>query len=341
MIQLAERKFAPMNMLFGLYLSLIAAVVPTLIFVLIFYWADRYEREPGWLAAVAFLWGAIPAIIASAIIELVLGIPLGGSTGTLGAEVIASALFAPVVEELAKGVALLGIVLWTRNEFDDVLDGLIYGALVGFGFAMTENVLYFIGAFGEGGVGSLGMVFVLRVMIFGLNHSFYTGLTGIGFGLARNAQSVRGRRLWPILGLFAAILTHSLHNFGASVAAVNAGGLLLSLAVAAGGFCTILLTVLLAWQSERNIIRTQLAGEVGSLLDAEEFNLITTRWRNPLRKRPAERANAGRQHLLVELALQKQRLLRLGEHCEPQLPAYIEQLRLQLAASQGDAVEAG
>ena len=87
-----------MNILLALYICIFAAVVPTAIYVLVFYWADRYEREPGWLVAMAFLWGAIPAVIASVVGELILGIPLAGNAHMLSAELVESAFLAPVVE---------------------------------------------------------------------------------------------------------------------------------------------------------------------------------------------------------------------------------------------------
>jgi protease PrsW len=318
-----------MSIMLGLYVVFLAAVLPTIGYVLLFYWADRYEREPGWLAAVAFLWGAIPAIIASLIGELVLGYPFMDEMPNIRTELVESALFAPVVEEIAKGVALLLIFRWVRREFDGVLDGLIYGALIGFGFAMTENLFYFLGAFSEGGFGDLVVIFLLRVVLFGLNHSFYTALTGIGFGLARESTG-RGRWLWPLAGLLAAILAHALHNFGASMADINAAGIGVSLLIAVGGLTTLLLTVLLSWQRERGSLRTQLGGEVGSLLTEEEFRALTGRWRNPLRKRAADRAHARRLHRLIELALRKDRLGRLGAEREPTLAAEIEELRSQL-----------
>jgi RsiW-degrading membrane proteinase PrsW (M82 family) len=322
-----------MSLLVGLYICLVAAVIPTIGFVLLIYWADRYEREPWWLVAVAFLWGAIPAVVVSAVAELILGLPLASDNPTLGAEVIESALFAPVVEELAKGVALLALFLWARAEFDDVLDGLVYGALIGFGFAMTENLFYFIGAFSEGGYASLTVIFVLRVLLFGLNHAFFTGLTGIGFGLARSASSRRMRRLWPLVGLMAAILAHATHNFGASIADINVGGIILSLLVALGGLITILLTVLLSWQQERTIIRTELASEVGSLLSDDEYQILTRRWRNPLRKRKADRTRMSRLQQLVELALHKARLRQMEQSPEAWLVVEIDKLRTHLAQS--------
>ena len=46
-------------------LSVIAAIIPTVFYIIIIYWVDRYEKEPWWLLSAAFLWGAIPSIIAA------------------------------------------------------------------------------------------------------------------------------------------------------------------------------------------------------------------------------------------------------------------------------------
>ena len=169
----------------ALFISLAAAIIPTVIYVLIFYWADRYEREPLWLTAVAFIWGAVPAIIVSIIGEFVLGWQSIDAPDSVAGAIVNGAIIAPIVEELAKGTALLLIFWFMRHEFDGVLDGVVYGALIGFGFAMTENFFYFVGAYDEGGYGQLSFVIFLRAVLFGLNHAFYTGLTGIGLGMAR------------------------------------------------------------------------------------------------------------------------------------------------------------
>lgn len=315
-----------MNLLIGIYLCLVAAILPTIIYVWLFYWADRYEREPFWLVLVAFLWGAIPAVIASLIGEVALEVPLAQYEPSIGTELVSSALFAPVIEELTKGAALWGIYTWARHEFDGVLDGLLYGALIGFGFAMTENLFYFIGGFSEGGFGGLTTLFILRSVIFGLNHSFYTALTGIGFGLARNASGYQ-RSLWPVLGLIAAILAHAAHNFGASVASINSAGFGISLVVALGGLLTLTLTVLLSWQHERGYLRRELADEVGIALSEAEYRTLTGRWHTPLRKRKGDRAQADRMAHLIELAFLKNRQRR---GTEPTAEEALTQLRAQL-----------
>jgi len=290
-------------------ISLAAAVIPTLLYVLLFYWADRYEREPVWLVVVAFVWGAVPAVIVSLVGEFVLGWPWIDAPDRMMSAIVEGAIIAPVVEELAKGLALLLIFVVMQREFDGVLDGIVYGALIGFGFAMTENFFYFIGAYDEGGYQQLSVVIFLRSVLFGLNHAFYTGLTGIGLGLARGFRSTGVRVGWAIFGLLAAMITHSLHNLGASLAAVDLMGLALSLVVAVAGVGLIVVTVLLAWRHERASIRHELGEEVGVLLSASDYAQLTERWYNPLRKQgKVAHSQANRMHLYVELALRKSRL---------------------------------
>ncbi len=293
----------------ALWISLAAAILPTIVYVLIFYWVDRYEREPLWLVSVAFLWGAVPAIIVSIIGELLLGQSWVSGPSTIAGTLIEGAIIAPVVEESVKAIALILIFLFMRHEFDGVLDGVVYGALIGFGFAMTENFFYFVGAYDEGGYADLSMVIFLRAILFGLNHAFYTGLTGIGLGLARVTRNPTAAWTWAIFGFIAAMVTHSLHNLGASLAAVTIVGFGLSLIVAAAGILLVIVAILLAWQHERRSIRQELAEEVGVLLTASEYEEITRRWRNPLLARgSAAREQGQRWHDLVELALKKNRL---------------------------------
>ncbi len=314
-------------MLLALSIILVATIVPTYLYVRLFYWADRYEREPRWLVTTAFMWGALPAIIASLIGEMVLASPVHGSG------LVEDAVFAPIIEELTKGFALLLIFWFMRREFDGVLDGLIYGSMIGFGFAMTENFLYFIGAYGQGGFSHLTLIFFLRTVLFGLNHAFYTGFSGIGLGFARESRNWFARLIWPPVGLMVAMMAHSLHNFGASVAEKNGWGLILSLFVAMVGFFLVLLTILLAWRYERNSIRAELVEEVGTTLTVQEYAILTGHWRNPIRRPRSEWAAANRLQLCVELALHKHRLRRLGNNWEPDLSQEIAQIRAQLIAT--------
>ncbi len=56
--------------------AILGALIPTILYVLFVWWLDCYEKEPLWLLAFAFLWGAIPATILSALLEYIIVIPI-------------------------------------------------------------------------------------------------------------------------------------------------------------------------------------------------------------------------------------------------------------------------
>lgn len=298
----------------ALILSVAAAVVPTSIYVSIAWWLDRYEKEPWWLLALTFLWGAVPAIIFALIAELLLDIPIRALVIGDGAVLIAAAVGAPVAEELFKAIPLLAIFLIHPREFDGLMDGLLYGALVGFGFAMTENVFYFIGAFSEGGLGDFAAVVFLRAVIFGLNHALFSSMFGLGLGFARYAGSAMVRWLAPGVGLLLAILLHGIHNFFVSV---ESSLYLISLGSDWLGVLLWLMLVYLAGREEARWIRQELANEVKDGLLTPEQARAAARYRSRVRARIAalQEHGFGYAHklgrlysLAAELAFRKRQL---------------------------------
>ena len=316
----------------AILISLAAAIIPTLIYSFVVYLADRYEREPLWLLSAAFLWGALPAILASLIGSFLIGDSFTPAPpGSVTAALVEGSIVTPFVEEVAKAMALFAIFVWARREFDDVLDGVVYGAMIGFGFAMTENLLYFIGAFNSGGYRTLTTVIFLRTVLFGFNHAMYTSLTGIGLGLARNTPNIPLGIFYTICGLLAAIVAHGLHNFGVTITILQSVNILFSVAIAMVGIALLLAVLRLSWQREREIFRVQLANEVDQTLSALEYQVITTRWWRPLLRQKGEaQRSIDRLQLIAELALRKERLYNLGPQREPELPLHIAALRSQL-----------
>ncbi len=310
----------------------VAAALPMFLYAWAFYLADRYEREPGWLVLITFLWGALPSVAVSLVAELILGQPFFGPPDSLAQTLYETSLVAPLVEEAAKGLAVYAIYRLYRQEFDGILDGLTYGALVGFGFAMTENFLYFLGAYFEGGLGALSVLFVLRSVLFGLNHAVYTGLFGVGLGMAHLNPS--RARLWVGGGFAAAAVVHGLHNLGSSLSAVTGLGFVLSLGLAGVGVAFVVLVHLLAGIQERRWIRQELAEEVGVLLTEEEYRALQEGWRRSPLLRQARGRKARRLRALVELAFRKHRLRRLGPRRRPKLEEEIARLRTTIRSTQ-------
>jgi RsiW-degrading membrane proteinase PrsW (M82 family) len=315
-------------------------------YALVIAWLDRYEREPWPLALGAFLWGFIPASVAALISQLLLGLPLKIIVGEgLTAELIQTGLIAPVTEEVAKGFAVLLVFLLFRREFDSVLDGIVYGSLVGFGFGAIENVLYLFAGYAEEGATALIILFVLRAIVFGLNHAFFTSLTGIGLAVARLARSRAVKLITPLAGLTLAIAAHSLHNTLAILTSAEGGPGLAALGIALladwMGVLGLLIILLLALRRERSWIAEYLREEVQSgVLSQLHYEIACSSRRRmaagwaALRRGGIRRyRQSGRlYHLCTRLAFKKYQLARLGEASASQ--AAIDQLRQEIAAIQ-------
>jgi RsiW-degrading membrane proteinase PrsW (M82 family) len=241
----------------AILLSIIAAAIPTSLYVILVWRMDRYEKEPLALFLAAFIWGAVPAIVSALILELIASAPFSGLAES-SLQVLSASLIAPPVEELCKAGALLLLFWFIRSEFDGVLDGIVYGSVIGFGFAMTENIVYFIGAWGKGGLVGWANLVWIRGIAFGLNHAMFTSFTGIALGLARYQKSVARRWLLFLLGLGAATIVHMLHNLLVTVT----GACLLGFAIDWVGVLVVLVLVVFAWQREQRTMRDNLRDEV-------------------------------------------------------------------------------
>lgn len=182
---------------------------------LVVYYLDLYEREPLPLLFAALVWGGVAATTLAAIANGGWGLVVARVGGPDFAARWTAALTAPVVEETLKGLGVVLIYLIARDEVDDMMDGFVYGALCGLGFAVVEDVFYFMSVFGGQPAGVL-RGFLLRVLASGLySHVLYTGLVGMGIGyvVSRRATAPRARHLRICAGLYAlAVFGHFLWN---------------------------------------------------------------------------------------------------------------------------------
>ncbi len=203
----------------GLIAAFVIGFATALLFASILYWLDRYEKEPLLLLGGVFIWGAVVAAGSAFLINTVLGVGIYVFTGSdVATDLATGSLIAPLVEEILKGMAVLGVFLIFRREFDSVLDGIIYAGVVALGFAATENT-YYIYNFGylETGWAGLLTMTLIRTVLVGWQHPFYTAFTGIGLALARLNRNVAIKILAPLAGLGLAVFTHGFHNTLASL----------------------------------------------------------------------------------------------------------------------------
>ncbi len=268
----------------SLAVAFLGGLVPTLLYVLFVWWLDRYEKEPIALLVFAFLWGAAPAALLSLVCELLFSIPISSTLGgeTLAADLVSASISTPLIEESFKGIALIGLVLFFRMEFDDALDGIIYGAMIGFGFALTENVVsYFLPILFEEGLQRGLMNIFLRSIVFGGNHALWSGATGAAIGYARWAPNWRQRLCVPSAGWLLAVVLHAIHNTGATLAQQTAClSLALSLAVDWGGLLLLLILAALVLRKESRWIEQELEHEVSlGVLSLQEYDLLKSAWK--------------------------------------------------------------
>jgi RsiW-degrading membrane proteinase PrsW (M82 family) len=292
---------------------------------LLVYVLDLYEREPIPLLVAAFVWGAVAATTLAAIGNAGWGIVVARLGGPEFASRWTAALTAPFVEEILKGVGVVLIVLIARDEVDDVMDGFVYGALCGLGFAVVEDVFYFIAVFG-GDVGGVLQGFFVRVIASGLySHVLYTGLVGMAVAVVTTRRGDRPpRRRLRVAALLvgAAVLGHALWNspileFFPAHPWEGAEWFLIPVATAVKGLPLLLFVVLairLAHARERRWLREALASEIpGGTVTPHELEILESPRRRAgarreLRRRAGERA-AG---LLKRLQREQVNLAMLG-----------------------------
>ncbi|MDE0547167.1 PrsW family intramembrane metalloprotease [Microbacterium sp. C7(2022)] len=190
----------------------ILALVPLVGVVVAVRIIDRWEPEPTGLLVLAAAWGAIAAVGIALAVDFAITAVIGND-GSVLREAFSVVVQAPIVEELGKGVGVLLIFLVARRAFDGPVDGIVYGALVGAGFAFTENIQYFAISFIEGGVADASVTFFIRGILSPFAHVMFTAVTGFAVGLAARRGASNGSILgaW-VLGMMGAIVLHAIWN---------------------------------------------------------------------------------------------------------------------------------
>lgn len=324
-------------------LTVALCFIPAFIYAAFLYWLDRFERDPKRLLIASFAWGAIVATTGALIGSLILQ---GGVAAFTGDNKLAEAtgimLIAPILEEIAKGLAVLLIFAIFKDEFDSILDGMIYAGVAALGFAATENVLYlyFMGYQENGTTGLVGLFFV-RVILSAWLHPAFTALFGAGLAASRLSRNPWVKWGAPILGLAAAMLFHGLHNTMATVLGAYVSGLstlAITFFVDWIGIAMVFALLLGALAEERAWMRRYLPEEVelGTITHAQLAIVCSLRaqFLARLRSRFARNALPTRDFLeaCAHLAIKKHHLARVGD--EGRNAASVARLRETIRARQ-------
>lgn len=221
-------------------LSLLLALVPFAIVLPTLSWLDRAEPEPRQARLHAILWGGTVAVLVSAIVNSIVVLTVN--------EAVAAVVSAPLIEEATKGLG----VWWAlrRLDIDGLSDGLVYAGWVGIGFAVVEDIQYFLVAADDG---VLAETFVLRALLTPFAHPLFTAWIGLAIGYAVSRSRRPGHL--AIIGYLVAALLHASWNGSLVLAAETGSALLLlgAIALFVGIFVSTSTMVVLVHRREREI----------------------------------------------------------------------------------------
>ncbi|CAN5626303.1 PrsW family intramembrane metalloprotease [soil metagenome] len=260
----------------ALLIGLVSATMPVPLYLVLVLWIDRYESEPLWMLATAFFWGSLVAVLIAFLFNTASSLMVAVMTESMEAgQAFGAVISAPIVEETAKALILF-ILFFKKDEFDGVLDGIVYATMAGLGFAMTENIQYYGRAVMESGGGGLSAVFILRGTLFPFAHPLFTSMTGIGLGLARQSHNIFAKLVIPVLGLLTAISMHAIWN-GSVVVFGGLGFLFAYLGIMVPAFVIILAVIFLALRREGQVVKKFLHPDLhGGRLTKQEYDRLCT-----------------------------------------------------------------
>ena len=160
--------------------------------------SDIFEREPLAVVAYCFGWGAFSGILAGILNTVITGPFLGvGGAG--------------FIEEPLKiyGVYMIAKSARMGNEFNDHLDGIIYGAAAGAGFAGLENFWYITDMVLNNAYPAIFAIFIRSIT--GIMHISWSAIAGRSLGVAK-ATKGRIEASDMIPGVLVAAIIHFAWN---------------------------------------------------------------------------------------------------------------------------------
>jgi RsiW-degrading membrane proteinase PrsW (M82 family) len=194
-------------------LLMVVAAAPSVFLLVFFYLKDRYEPEPRGHVALAFVKGIV-ATAPSYGLQLLGAAAVGREWLALGgvpAHAFEAVVLAALCEEGPKWIAFLFIYRW--NEFDEPLDGVVYGVALALGFATVENV-FAVRGLGLG-TGLLRAIFAVPAhALFGAAMGYYVGRAKLGDGQWQGMDVTRRqRRRRMAAALLVPVVFHGLYDF--------------------------------------------------------------------------------------------------------------------------------
>ena len=184
--------------------GIVLSIIPAAIWMVFFYRQDRLEPEPKQYVIGVFILGMLLCNgVAIPVINQLFDISSWLTTNTL-THIVGAVLVIGITQEFLKYAAVRYSVYMTP-EFDERIDGVVYGTAAGVGFATMLNINYVIA---NGGV-DLYMG-IIRIAITTLAQASFAGVTGYFLGRAKfEVEPV----WWQTLGVLLAAVLNGLFTW--------------------------------------------------------------------------------------------------------------------------------
>ncbi|MBT5471772.1 MAG: PrsW family intramembrane metalloprotease, partial [Nitrospina sp.] len=173
------------------------------------YYSNKLDREPGKLVLKSFFLGGLavlPTYYFEGVAEQVLGMQdLQDESSPLfwPKTILYAFVGVALAEELCKFLFLKAFV-FDEREFNEPFDGIIYGGMIGCGFATVENIMYVLPHGQEVGI--------LRMLTAVPGHAFF-GII-LGYFMGRAKFSLNGAR-HLMHGLVVVVVLHGIYDTAA------------------------------------------------------------------------------------------------------------------------------
>ncbi|HLN13598.1 MAG TPA: PrsW family glutamic-type intramembrane protease [bacterium] len=263
-------------------LAVLCVVGLTLVYVLLLWLADPYERDPINHVIVLLALGASVPPLLTRLAEAAFGLPASIFPTLLQPYALTPlSVWTGLIEEAAKALVVLGAFALLRRGIHDTLDGIVVGAVVGAGFALAEGLVYVEDLAPVARIAHVAPGVPFALFAAGLSQCAFTAVFGACLGYVRD--SAPRRWLIPVLGFATAAVYHTayvgLDTLASSVlpsAVAGAAGIARAYADWIGGLLVIA-AVGWAWERERRIMQATLPEEIATgAVTPSEFASLTT-----------------------------------------------------------------
>ena len=185
----------------------LATVIPSIVLVYFFVSLDRFP-EPKKIIIITFILGILITIPAGFANVYLMQIIYENFYYSNYYNEIDTFFVGPFVEEILKFLIIL-LYCSRLDDFDEPMDGLVYGATAALGFAMAENFDYVYNA-AEYGTTWQDIAWI-RAFLTAPMHASCGAIIGFSFSYY---YFYNKNIFFLIMGLFIAIILHFLYNYG-------------------------------------------------------------------------------------------------------------------------------